>query len=461
MKSRTTFLASVLLSLATSAADAPMPTTTPAPAPVQVELRLDPELLDALISESRTNHPGLRAAEQRARAAEHQVEAVRRWPDPMFRFGGVVANTPGPNLDMEGDLLYEVEQGLPIFGKERAARKEAEAGAAVAGASATYQFQLLRRAIAQALHQLAFADATLRIGSEDLQLIGRMTELARQRQQAGLDSNLDFLRLENELQKRRQQLETDRLQREFERASVNRLLGRVQEAPWPAIATPAVAPAVPLSQEMFELGLKFEPRLQVLRRESAMADAGVESTRRSRRPDVRLGVAGRQWSGSGGFREGMFTVGLNLPWFNQRHYRADLDRDRARASAVEADIEDYALDVRRELFRIWTRLDASRREALLYQESIIPRSELAVQTALGAWSAGRGAFLDVHEARRMLVEARLIHARAINEQYQMIADLVTCCGLADLDSLLMLSPAAAAGAVAPTNPLNPPESPRP
>jgi len=292
----------------------------------------------------------------------------------------------------------------------------------------------------QAVHRMALADELLRIGGEDVALLERMAGFARERQRAGLESALDLLRIENEREKRAQPLETDRRQRAFEQATLNRLLGRPLDSAWPEFEQPALGPEIPLSERLFDLGTRYEPRLQMLRQETAMAEAGAEVTRRQRYPEVMLGVEGRQWSGSGDFREGMFTVGVNLPWFNRGKYRADLDRDRARAEAVRAEAQDYELDVRQELFRVWTRIDAARREALLYRDSILPRSQLAMETALSGWSVGRGMFLDVMEARRMVTEARVMHARALNEQHQMIIELVTCCGVGELDSLEMLLP---------------------
>jgi hypothetical protein len=37
----------------------------------------------------------------------------------------------------------------------------------------------------------------------------------------------------------------------------------------------------------------------------------------------------------------------------------------------------------------------------------------------------------------MLLEGRLMQARAISEQYQMLSELVLCCGLGDLEALSM------------------------
>jgi outer membrane protein TolC len=153
----------------------------------------------------------------------------------------------------------------------------------------------------------------------------------------------------------------------------------------------------------------------------------------------------------------MFGVSVSLPWFNRGKYRADLDRDRARAEARRAETADYELEVRRELFRLWTAIDAARRETELLGDQLIPRSELAVDTALAAWTTGRGGFLDLLEARRLLNDARADRLRALVEQHLMIAELTTCCGVGEVDALLML--ADDAPSPTPTTPDAPPTAP--
>lgn len=392
-----------------------------------------------LIAEARTNHPALRAAAGRERAAGRAVDAVRVWNDPTFRFGGFVAGDPGPSLEEEGDLLYGAEQMLPLFGKAAADRRAAEAARNIAAADTSLRDVYLRRDVAQAAYRLALADETLGIGEQDLALLERMVASVRERQAAGLNAELDFLRLENERQRRAQQQVTDRLGRDFERVTLNRLLARPADTRLPEFSLPPVAPEIPLSERLYDMVLRFEPRLQLLREQAGFATATAERTRRSRRPDVSLGVDGRQWTGSGGFREGYFGVSLNLPWFNHRAYRAELERDLVLAESAQDDVTDYSLDARRELFRVWSRMDASRREALLYRDSIVPRSARTVESALAAWPAGRGGFLDVLEARRTLTEARLMQARATGEQHSMIAELITCCGAGDEELYDMLS----------------------
>jgi outer membrane protein TolC len=181
-----------------------------------------------------------------------------------------------------------------------------------------------------------------------------------------------------------------------------------------------------------------EPRLKVLQREIASADAASRLTRRARLPEVVLGAEARNYTGNGNFRQAEVMLGFTLPWGNRAKYRRDYERDRNRVVAAEQDAADYALGIAEELHALTVRIDAARREALAYRDDIIPRTEQALQSAQSSWMSGRSLFLEVMESRRLLLEARLTYHRAITEQYNLLVELVLCCGLGDLESLEMI-----------------------
>jgi hypothetical protein len=88
--------------------------------------------------------------------------------------------------------------------------------------------------------------------------------------------------------------------------------------------------------------------------------------------------------------------------------------------------------------QLTVKIDAARREAVLYRDQIIPRSQSALDSARSGWEANCNTFRDVLDARRMLLEGRLMQARAVAEQYQMLSELVLCCGLGDMEALQMI-----------------------
>jgi cobalt-zinc-cadmium efflux system outer membrane protein len=397
--------------------------------------RLNSAYISQLAEEVRTNHPALRAVDARARAADFGTNAVRTWEDPMFMFGGSLSSARGFDPAEEGDLIYGLEQRLPLFGKAAAARRAARAEAETERARVTWQFQTLRRDLAKALFRAAYAGQVVAIGTQDLAWMDTMVSTMEERYRAGTATQVEILRLQNERDKRIEQLRTDARRRDYELVAVNRLLGRSLEDPLPRFELPPPAEPIQYTQRLAELAVRFEPKLKMMEREIDMARATVATTRKSRLPDVSALIDGRQYSGDGGFREGTFAVKLTLPWFNGGKYRSDLARDRSRVETAELEALDYQFGVRQEVHQLVINIDAARREALLFRDQILPRTAQALESAHANWLAGQGASFDVMEARRMLLEARTQYARAVSEQYQSMAELVLCCGLGDFEAL--------------------------
>lgn len=402
----------------------------------RVSISLTPAVLERLAEEMRTNNPALRAAGARVDAAEASLAGVRTWEDPMVVLGGQFADT-AMRAD-EGDLLYGVEQRLPLFGKPGQRRALAREEAEVERLSGGSRFEGLRRELVQSLVAIAFAHRVVEAGEEDLQWLEATVATVEQRYRVGESLQIYLLRLQNERARRQQQLTTDRLRVLESQATVNRLLGRPVDSPWPPIELPPPAGEIRYDERLVRLAVANEPRLRVLRQQVRTADAAVAVSRRGRYPEVAVGAEGRNYTGNGDFRQAMVRLSVSLPWLNDGKYRQDVRRDLARRQAAELDVSDAELAVREDVRRLTVGLDAARRDALLYRDEILPRSTQALASAEASWAANRAVFLDVMESRRLLVEARLEYARAVAEQYRLLAELVLCCGLGELGALEMI-----------------------
>ena len=431
-----TIIALTLLA-AGAAGMAQAPAGAPAsPPPATNVIQLTPAYINQLAEEMRGRHPALQAAWARTNAAAAGVRALRTWDDPMVQLGGMAAREE-MRAD-EGDLMYGVEQKLPLFSKPKFARSVARAELGTEMANADYQFQVLRRELAKAAFRTALADEVVVIGQQDLAWLETMTRTMEGKYRSGEATLVETLLLQNERSKRATQLETDRDRLTHERVSLNRMLNRDLLSPWPTLELPSLAGPVVYGSRLSEFALKYEPRIEMLRRQIKQAEATVALTRRQRLPDVNAGLEARNYSGDGSFRQGVLLFSMPLPWVNAGKYREDVNRDEAKLRAAESDLLDYELSVREEVHQLTVKIDAARREALLYRDQIIPRSQSALESARSGWEANRNTFRDVLDARRMLLEGRLMQARAISEQYQMLAELVLCCGLGDLEALSMI-----------------------
>jgi outer membrane protein TolC len=399
-------------------------------------VELTPAFIVGLADEARTNHPALRAAAARVNAAVANERSVRTWDDPMIEVGGMAAERMMRAED--GDLIYSVDQKLPLFGKPQAERQMARAEARVGEAEATARFQQLRRDIAIAAFRTALADRTFGIGQQDLLWLETQVAAVERRYETGGATQFDVLRLQNERTLRQTRLETDRELLKHERVNLNRLLNRPLEAAWPALRLPPVAGPVIYSRSLADLAARYEPDLLMRHEQIHRAETSVHLARRQRYPDLAAGAELRNYTGNGELRQSMFTLSFNVPWGNWKHYNAAVKREQEKLKAAEWDAADFELGLRNDVHSLTVKIDAARREALTYHDQIIPRSEAALQSSSAAWETSRGMLRDVLDARRMLLDAQLMYARATAEQHQMLAELVLCCGLGDLEALQMI-----------------------
>jgi len=395
--------------------------------------------INRLVAEARTNNPSLKAADSRIRSATLNAEAVRTWEDPMAMFGGSVYSSRGFDPSEDGNLAYGVEQKLPLWGRPKLARRVAQAETSMREAEVHYRARQLRSEITKALVVTALAERVVEIGEQDVAWLQATEKATDNKYRAGQAVVADTLQIQNEVAKRNDTLRTDRLRLAHERFTLNRLLNRDVSSSWPSLKLPPVAPAIPLSAKLLSLALLNEPKLKVLEQEIKQAAASAELTRKTRLPDVSLGVEGRQYSGDGEFRSGMFTIRFSLPFANRDKYRKDYERDKERQKSAEQEREDQVLMVREELHHLAVGIEAMRREALLHTDEITTRAMQALTSRLSEWEAGRGAFRDVLDARRMLLDSELMSARAAAEEHQMLADMLLWTGLENLEALTALA----------------------
>ena len=396
------------------------------------------DLINQLVAEARTNNPGFLAASSRASSATANAGSVRTWDDPTFLFGGSVFSPQGFDASQQGDLTYGIAQKLPLWGKPSLSRQAAEARAAVSQAEQDSRFWQLRRDVTKQLFATALAERVVQIGEQDLAWMEATAKEIEAKYQDGQGSVADTLQIQNEVAERNNDLRTDQLMLGHEGVSLNRLLNRDFNSPWPSFQLPDVFPLIPYSEKLLSLALTNEPQIKVLEQEIKAAEAAAKSTKRSRLPDVSVGIQGNQYSGDGEFRSGTFTLSFSVPWFNESRYSKDYQREKDAQKAAEHDRDDQVLMVREELHHLTLDIEDQRREASLYRDEISTRARQMLASRLADWQAGRGSLRDVLDARRMWLDSQLKAARATAGEQQDVAELLLWTGLENTGSLAPL-----------------------
>jgi len=396
-------------------------------------------LVNQLLEEARQTNPGIRASDSRAAAAKLNEQSVRTWEDPITSFGGSVYSPRGFSPAEEGDLAYGLEERLPLWGKPKLARVVAQSETLGREAETSLRIAELRRDIAQALLETALAETELRVAKDDLTLVETMLTVAESQYRTGTASLADHLQLENEVSKSRDAVRTQQNTVLDGRYKLNRLVNRGESVAVPSLKLPPVAPTIPLSEKLLLVALQGDPQLKLLDSAVKQTRASAAAVAKSRLPDVSLSIEGRQYSGDAGFRSGMFTLRVPIPWVNSDKYRADLLKQKQLESAASLEREEHILTLKEQLHHISVDLDASTRRANLYGQEISGRTSQVWELKLAEWQTGRARLSDVLEARRGLIATQLTAARATAEQHRIIATMVFWTGLDGLEALIPFS----------------------
>jgi outer membrane protein TolC len=359
-------------------------------------LAITTDLVERLMAEAQTNNPGFLAASSRADSATANVASVRTWEDPTFLIGDTLFSPQGFDAAQQGDLTYGISQKLPLWGNPSLNRHVAAATASVRSAETDFRFKQLRRDVMKQLLATALAEREVEIGEEDLAWLQVTAKAIESKYQSGQASVADALQIQNEVAERNDQLRTDHLMLGHESVSLNRLLNRDFSSSWPSLQLPDVFPVIPYSAKLLSLAITNEPQIKVLEQEIKEAEATAKLTRRSRLPDVSLGVQGK---------------------------------------AAEHDRDDQVLMVREELHHLTLDIEDQRREALLYRDEITTRADQMLASRLSDWETGHGTLRDVLDARRMWLDSQLTTAQAIVGEQQDVAELLLWTGLENTEAL--------------------------
>jgi outer membrane protein TolC len=371
---------------------------------------LDAAFLDTLRAEVRTNHPSVAAAQARVLAAEAGVRAVRLWEDPMAGIGFMAAEREMRAND--GDLMFGVEQVLPRRKLYEARLARARAERAIFDMETRTAALDLETRVAQSAINLAFADEMLAIQTNQLAWLESMAANAREKLKDPAANASEPLRLESEVAQEQQKIDAAQRQRTRLMRQLNILLGRGTDQSWPDLRLPESAALTPaLTDELVRLH-QVNPMLQALLKTAEAAESEIEVARRERSPILSLGVESSAYS-NGDFRQATVGAKISLPWFNNPVYRENTERARQMQAAAEKESAALARQLRGEAVAAHAEAETSARQAKIFSEEIIPRAGKAVESTQNAWLSSQASILEVLDARRSLLNARLEERRSV------------------------------------------------
>lgn len=369
--------------------------------------------LDDLLLLAAEENAGLRAAFYEWKAAVERIPQARALPDPNLSYAYFLER-------METRQTVGLSQMFPWFGtRELRGQIASEVAFAAAARFEAARLKLFEE-VKSAYAEYGYIEQALRIVRGSRALLGHFEEVALARFRAGEGSNADVLRIQMELGRLENEIQTTEAMRGPVAAQLNAALGRPAEAPLPEPDAAREAPVVvELPERSASEWLAANPLLRAAAHEIVRDEAEVELAEREGRPDITVGVEVMDNIGMAP-DEVMVMASVSLPLWRERYAAARREAEAMRNESV-ATRENLQRELETAVQMTLFGLRDAERKLRLYDQVLLPRARQSVESLQSAYRVGDADFLDLLEAQRTLLSIELNQQRALADQVQQLA----------------------------------------
>ncbi|WP_321836485.1 TolC family protein [Pseudomonas kulmbachensis] len=361
--------------------------------------------MDQALEAAFSNNPELAAAQWDIGIAQGDLQQAGLMPNPQVSWE---AEDTRRNSRTTTVLI---NQQIELGGKRGARVDVASRNQDAVGIELERKRNVLRADVIQAFSSASTAQQRVLLARQSLELAERGLRVAQGRIKSGKTSPVEGTRAEVQLSEVR--LELRRAERD--EASALQQLALVMGAPLPVFLVVGDSsrsmPAVPDPLLLLDrIDRTAELRLAALQIDQR--EASLELERAQRIPDLTVSV-GSQYDALERERVNVVGLSMPIPLFNRNQgnvlaaaRRTDQARDLRNASELRLRTE------------IQTTLDQWRTantEVASFNQTILPATQSAVDTATRGFEMGKFNFLDVLDAQRTLISARTQYIQAITE----------------------------------------------
>ena len=316
---------------------------------------------------------------------------------------------------------FDAGESLLLPNKVYQSGKVATRDAQAAGERfAAAKFDLQRRVL-NAWIDYALLAEQVRIQRENTSLLKLLNETAAGRVRAG-GAQQDLLRTDIEYRMGEDELRTMESELPRMRAMLNAMLGRAPDAPLtPPAHLPEPRPVPADDASLLSVGVAANPELRALAFETSGRRNALERARMEYLPDV------NPFAAVTGDVEQVIGVDVMLPTVLPR-IKGMVKEARADLRRVQAMARQTRLDRAAEYVAAVYALRNSERQAALFEKQVLPNAQRVLDSVRQSYSAGTGAYLDLIEAQRTLLDVRLTMAEAKAAREKNLADLEALAG---------------------------------
>jgi cobalt-zinc-cadmium efflux system outer membrane protein len=394
-------------------------------------ISLGAQPLPTLVDEALLHNREVLAAQKKYEAARQRPSQESSLPDPTLSLGYTSNGGPYPIAGIGRDLTSNagimISQELPFPGK-----RQLRGEIAAKEASAEYDQYLAVRLnvtarLKQAYHELHHANAAIIFVHRYQELLQNILRISEVRYSVGRAAQQDVFKAQTQFAIFQTQLVRYQQERDSKEIEINALLNRPQGG---HIEMPEDMAPGELTATLDDMLAHARTHAPMLAREQKMVernDLASALARRNLYPDYTV---------SGGyFNQGsmppmwQFRVDVKLPAYFRTKQNAEIAEKAFSATEARHSYEAAEVAIQSQVRETYTLAATARKLMDLYQKSVIPGAELALESSMAGYQTGTLDFLSLFSNFMNVVEYELMYHEEVMQFHVALARLEEMTGM--------------------------------
>ena len=384
--------------------------------------------LDAAIRLALTNNPEIRVLTADIAGARGEVTTARTWQNPEISVAPGFKSVRDPSDTMfHGD--FGLEQTFEWPGKRALRKAVAEKNVVVRQLALDGFRAQLAIQVRRAYSTLLASREVVALREQRLALAKSFVDAAKKRAEGGFAPEFEVTKAEVEVVTAQKSVREAQAQQDAARVALNALMGRQPTEPLAVTGSLASDAALPGQTTLLERALAQNPAVKVQEAEAERTGLSLQSIRKSRLPDFKVGPSveytrDEQIVGLG--------VSLPLPFWDKK--KGEIATATAAQDKALAELDKLRRDILRDVTTAAQNLTAARESLAFYSPALRDKLKAALDAAAQSYSDGKLPFLNYLESQRTYFDTQTDYFDTLQKTFEARAELESAVGL-PLDQL--------------------------
>lgn len=384
--------------------------------------------LDAAIRVALTDNPDIRVLAADIASARGEVTTAKTWQNPEVSVAPGFKKVRDPSTtEFHGD--FGLDQTFEWPGKRALRRAVAEKNVVVRQlALAGFRSQLAIQ-VRRAYFTLLATRGVVALREQRLTLAKSFVDAAKKKVEGGFASEFEATKAEVEVVAAQKSLREAQAQQDSARVALNALMGRKPTEPLTVAGTLGDGGALPSQSTLLEQALARNPGVKVQEAEAERTGLSLQSIRKSRLPDFKVGPSVEYTRD-----EQIVGFGLSLPLPLWDKKRGEIATATAEQEKALAELDKLRREILRDVTTASQNLTAAKESLAFYTPTLRAKLKTALDAAAQGYSEGRTPLLLFLESQRTYFDTQADYFETLQKAFEAQAELESAIGVS-LDQL--------------------------